>query len=81
MMPLWVEIMDNIRPWLSTESDDDEEVKDAPKLALFSAHDSTVKGLLASLGPKLWNETDWPPYASMLLLEVCTVLWCFVRRK
>jgi ubiquitin-like domain-containing CTD phosphatase 1 len=26
--------------------------------------------LLASIGPNLWNDTDWPPYASMLLIEI-----------
>jgi hypothetical protein len=26
--------------------------------------------LLALIGPKLWNNTDWAPYASMLLIEI-----------
>ena len=67
MAPLWTEIMDNIRPWLQDSNEGDS---DAPKLAIFSGHDTTLMPLLASIGPKLWNEEDWPPYASMLLIEV-----------
>jgi hypothetical protein len=71
MGPLWAEIMENIRPWITLEEDQiDEDMVMAPKLALFSGHDSTLMPLLASLGPKLWNDTDWAPYASMFLIEV-----------
>ena len=53
-------------------ADDDANVYsvNAPRLSIFSGHDDTLMPLLASLGPNLWNETDFPPYASMLLLEV-----------
>jgi len=65
--PLWYEIMKNINPHLK---DDDDDTIAAPKLALFAGHDTTLMPLLASLGPNLWNNTDWPPYASMLLIEI-----------
>jgi hypothetical protein len=65
MAPLWAEIIENIHPIVDPERD-----QPPPKLAVFSAHDTTVMPLLASLGPKLWNDTDWPPYASMLNIEV-----------
>ena len=60
MGPLWSEIL---------------EVKDQHPhqfLSLFSAHDSTIYPLLLSLGgTKVWNvSTDFPPYASMMILEV-----------
>jgi hypothetical protein len=68
MGPLWAEIMDNINPWLNQfDSPDDTP---GPKLALYSGHDTTIMPLLASLDPSLWNDTDWAPYASMLLIEV-----------
>jgi hypothetical protein len=68
MAPLWAEIMENIHPILDPE--EGEREWPPPKLAVFSAHDTTVMPLLASLGPNLWNDTDWPPYASMILIEV-----------
>jgi hypothetical protein len=66
--PLWYEIMKNINPYL--EGDESQGTITAPKLALFSGHDTTIMPLLASIGPKLWNDTDWAPYASMLLIEI-----------
>ena len=60
--------MENIHPILNPEKGERE--RPPPKLAVFSGHDTTVMPLLASLGPHLWNDTDWPPYASMLLIEV-----------
>lgn len=63
MGPLWAEIMDNIRPIISKQ--------DPPpnKLALVSAHDTTLAPLLVSLGPHVWDG-QWPPYASMIIIEV-----------
>ena len=37
---------------------------------LFSAHDSTVYPLMTTLGERVWNATDFPAYASMMLIEV-----------
>jgi hypothetical protein len=65
MGPLWAEIMDYIMPVLL-----DDKTKDAVKFALYSGHDSTLSALMASLSPKLWNRTDFPWYASMMIIEV-----------
>lgn len=75
MGPMWVSILSNILPhiqqifWKSMfpllRVNDD-----APKLALFSAHDTTIMSLMAALGKSLWNEADWPPYASLLIIEI-----------
>lgn len=61
--PLWYEIMKNIDKALN-------EDPDVAKLALFAGHDTTLMPLLASLGPDLWKDTDWAPYASMMLIEI-----------
>jgi ubiquitin-like domain-containing CTD phosphatase 1 len=61
MGPLWAEIMDNVDRVIDNQSD-------APRLALFSGHDTTIIGLLASLS-KVYDGS-WPPYASQLLLEI-----------
>jgi len=69
MAPLWAEIMDNIYYFVDKDSIPGSNFS-SPKLALFSGHDTTIMPLLASLGPKLWNDTDWAPYASMFIIEV-----------
>lgn len=63
MGPLWHEIMENINPIL--QGDDPRF-----KLAMFSGHDTTLMPLLAALDPKLWDDKDWPSYASMIVLEI-----------
>ncbi|KAG5188996.1 histidine phosphatase superfamily [Tribonema minus] len=40
----------------------------SPYLHIYSAHDSTLRALLAALAPALWD-TVWPAYASMLAIE------------
>ena len=62
MGPLWSEILDV------------KHQHPHQFLSLFSAHDSTIYPLLLSLGgTKVWNvSTDFPPYASMMILEVNT---------
>ena len=49
-----------------------------PKLAIYSGHDTTIMPLLASISPDLWDDTNWAPYASMMLIEVssCTKRSC-----
>jgi hypothetical protein len=42
---------------------------EAPFL-LISGHDSTIYPLMTSLGERVWNATDFPPYASMMIIEV-----------
>eukprot|EP00611_Tribonema_gayanum_P005558 TRINITY_DN1476_c0_g3_i7.p1 TRINITY_DN1476_c0_g3~~TRINITY_DN1476_c0_g3_i7.p1 ORF type:complete len:596 (+),score=145.97 TRINITY_DN1476_c0_g3_i7:189-1976(+) len=39
-----------------------------PHLHIYSAHDSTLRALLAALAPALWD-TVWPAYASMFAIE------------
>jgi len=46
------------------------DLRPGSKLSLYSAHDSTLMALLASLGPKVWDGTEWPAYASMFLIEL-----------
>jgi len=42
--------------------------------SLVSAHDSTIYPLMTSLGEKVWNATDFPAYASMMILEFHEVM-------
>jgi len=64
MGPLWAEILDEILPIM--EGGDRGAARN--KLHLISGHDSTIIPLLASLG--IWNLDQWPPYASMVSLEL-----------
>lgn len=41
-----------------------------PKLNLFSAHDTTLLPILATLGPDVWDGKEWTPYASMIVVEL-----------
>ena len=68
MAPVWAEIMDKINPIIQGRA----KGTDANRFHLISGHDDTVAPLMASLG--LWNETSWPPYASMFLIEVSIYL-------
>ena len=74
MSPLWTEIMESIRPIF--DGGRNEGIK-PPKLALFGGHDTTIIPLLASIGPKLWNSTEWPPYASMMIIEVRPLVYFY----
>mmetsp|Transcript_19167 Transcript_19167/g.35778 ORF Transcript_19167/g.35778 Transcript_19167/m.35778 type:complete len:94 (+) Transcript_19167:891-1172(+) len=67
---MWAEILDFIEPVIQTEKSDGEKFKEHVKFALYSGHDSTIAPLMASLSPNLWNDTDFPWYASMMLIEV-----------
>lgn len=69
MAPLWAEIMDYITPVITRRSDDGTDNGNI-KFALYSGHDATIIPLMASLGPRVWNKTNFPYYASMMLLEV-----------
>ena len=62
MQPMWNEIMMKVFPYVQGIS------IGLNKLALYSGHDTTVIPLLASLG--VWNDTAWPPYASMIVIEL-----------
>jgi hypothetical protein len=69
MGPLWAEIMDHIDPVLSDEMETKDRSRPPAKLAIYSGYDSTIMEVLSSLGA--WVGEEWPPYASMVLLEVC----------
>jgi len=74
MGPLWAEIKDIWTLFLTRDnsgknpSGPDGTVP--PRLALYSGHDTTISPLLASISPDLWSDTDWAPYASMVLIEI-----------
>jgi Histidine phosphatase superfamily (branch 2) len=77
LAPLWYEIMQNINPYLegAPQGQDKSQVNiKAPRFALFSGHDTTIMPLLASLDTKLWNDTDWAPYASLMVIEIHEVI-------
>ena len=42
----------------------------SPTLALFSAHDTTILPILATLGETVWDGQTWAPYASMIVMEI-----------
>lgn len=68
MGPLWADIMDHIHPVVDDEWETDDRTRPPAKLAIYSGYDSTIMEILASLGA--WEAKEWPPYASMVLLEV-----------
>jgi len=68
MGPLWYEILDKIQA-TTNHTSISESSDPIAKLTLVSAHDSTISQLMSSLGPKVWNASDWPPYASMMIVE------------
>jgi hypothetical protein len=70
MGPLWAEILDHILPVINSEEDD--RLRPAAKLAVYSGYDSTIMEILASLGA--WDSFDWPPYGSMVVLEIHEIL-------
>lgn len=66
MSALWMEILDHIYPVLDSKNINMDHVK----MALYSGHDSTLAPLMASLGRQMWNDTNFPYYASMMVIEV-----------
>jgi ubiquitin-like domain-containing CTD phosphatase 1 len=40
------------------------------QMAIVSAHDGTIINLMSSLGRDVWGDLEWPPYASMMIIEV-----------
>ena len=71
MGPLWAEILPNLQYAAGRISKNDICCPPRPpsKLAIFSGHDTTLMPLLASLGPRVFDGT-WPPYASMIAIEM-----------
>jgi hypothetical protein len=71
MGPFFAELMEHILPVVNEEEAQQEDrVRPPAKLAIYSGHDSTLAGVLSSLGPRVWNGSEPIPYASMLLIEV-----------
>jgi Histidine phosphatase superfamily (branch 2) len=76
MTPLWSEIRQNLDSFISNDSSPPPiaccPARPASKFALYAGHDGTIMPLLASLG--LVDEaSEWPPYASMVALELHAV--------
>jgi hypothetical protein len=70
MGPFWNEIIDYIKPVIKEKKNDNNIETDFVKFALYSGHDSTIAPLMASLSPNIWNNTNFPWYASMMIIEV-----------
>ena len=75
--PMWAEMLSNILPfvpvvsWIEIVPQMKERLREpAPKLALFSAHDTTILPLLATLGQDVWDGVEWANYASMVVIEL-----------
>lgn len=72
--PLWNDILSGLVSF--TNANQSELLQEWPdlrpnsKLALYSAHDTTLMALLASLGSAVFDGTEHPPYASMLNIEL-----------
>jgi hypothetical protein len=70
MGPLWAEMKDTWEMLLDADGYATSNEMVPPRLAVYSGHDTTIMPLLASISPDLWNDTEWAPYASMVLIEV-----------
>ncbi|CAJ1942658.1 unnamed protein product [Cylindrotheca closterium] len=72
--PLWAEILDHIEPSIAGKNATRSGRHPPAKLAIYSGYDSTIMELLASLGENVWDGLVWPPYASMLIVEIHELL-------
>ena len=79
MGPFWNEIVDYIKPVIKEKKNDNNVETDYVKFALYSGHDSTIAPLMASLSPNIWNNTNFPWYASMMIIEVRYEILLFVH--
>jgi hypothetical protein len=70
MAPLWSEILPNLKAAISSVEKICCPTRPRSKMAIFSAHDTTLIPLLASLNV---FEGEWPPYASMMIMEVHSI--------
>jgi Histidine phosphatase superfamily (branch 2) len=73
--PLWYEIIQQWRsvmlvPAVADDNDNDNDHDRIPKLHIISGHDTTIMPLLAALDPNLWPDSEWPAYASLLVMEL-----------
>lgn len=70
MAPLWYEVITTIKGVVKRNSTVCCPLRPPSKFALFSGHDTTIMPMLAALGPRLLDDGDWPPYASMVIIEI-----------
>jgi ubiquitin-like domain-containing CTD phosphatase 1 len=75
--PMWVNILSNVLAYIPTSTWHNilpnlvSEVRSpSPTLALFSAHDTTILSILATLGENVWDGQTLAPYASMIVIEI-----------
>lgn len=82
MAPLWSDVLAHLlthtpaNRTILEEEWPEEQKRYGNKFALYSAHDSTLMALLAHLDEakhSFWDATEWPPYASMFLIELYNV--------
>jgi hypothetical protein len=78
--PLWNTILEGLLVF--TDANEYEMRKAWPdmrpksKFSLYSAHDTTIMSMLASLGSDVYDSSDgWPPYASMINIELFDIKW------
>lgn len=62
MSALWYEVMIKIKAHTQRNADIQN------RLTLIAGHDTTLIPMMATLG--VWNDTEWPSYASMMLIEL-----------
>ena len=76
--PLWSDILSGLLVHASADkytlNKAWPDLRPKSKLSLYSAHDTTIMTLLASLGGNLYDNS-WPPYASMLNIELFDIEW------
>lgn len=46
------------------------DLREKSKLSVYSARDTTIMALLSSLGSTMVDQSKYPPYASMILIEL-----------
>lgn len=75
--PLWNDILSGLLSFTNADkyemSETWPDLRLPSKLAVYSADGSTIMTLLSSLGQDVWDGTEWPPYASMLNIELYEV--------
>jgi len=78
--PLWYEIMEQIQAAMNS-SIYSKSAKQSTKFALFSGHDGTISQLMSTLGSKVWNASDWPSYAGMMIIETHEIVGGYPNRS
>jgi hypothetical protein len=72
--PIWNDILSGLLVFADADKHEMAkawpDLREPSKFALYSAHDSTIMALLASLGHGVWDGHVWPAYASMFNIEI-----------